>query len=159
MYPYYFYRVNGWEQILTLLQQSLYAEEMVCAMSSELFHIPQTKDLKGNREMHSHLIPASYHRVTAVGSAQRLKNGEQQQSIIETMVACIINAEIQDKGVNEGLVLMEENASPEYKSFLNSIIRWQVQTESSLKQAKEFLQTMGVKVPTGSEQQSGGNTY
>jgi hypothetical protein len=159
VYPYYFYRVNGWEQILTLLQQSLYAEEMVCAMSSELFHIPQTKDLKGNREMHSHLIPASYHRVTAVGSAQRLKNGEQQQSIIETMVACIINAEIQDKGVNEGLVLMEENASPEYKSFLNSIIRWQVQTESSLKQAKEFLQTMGVKVPTGSEQQGGGNTY
>ncbi|WP_199860689.1 hypothetical protein [Oceanobacillus damuensis] len=49
--------------------------------------------------MHNHLVPASYHRVTAVGSAQKLKNGEEQQTIIETMVACIINAETQDINV------------------------------------------------------------
>jgi len=68
----YLYRVNSWTQILILLQRSLYAEEMVCAMSSQLFHIPQTKDLKGSSEMHNHLVPASYHRVTAVGSAHLL---------------------------------------------------------------------------------------
>ncbi|MGE7764874.1 hypothetical protein [Peribacillus sp. NPDC096540] len=55
----YYYRFNNWEPILYMLHQSLYAEEMVCAMSSELFHIPATKDLKGNLEMHSHLVPAS----------------------------------------------------------------------------------------------------
>lgn len=159
MYPYYVYRVNGWEQILSLLQQSLYAEEMVCSMTSELFHIPETQDLTGNREMHNHLVPASYHRVTALGSAARLKNGEQQPSIIQTMMACIVNAENQDIKVREGLNTMEEHASPDYKAFMNVVIRWQVQAESSLKQAKESLIGMGVPLPTGSEQQGGGNTY
>ncbi|MFC3885936.1 hypothetical protein ACFOU2_21650 [Bacillus songklensis] len=155
MYPYYFYRVNNWEHILNLLHQSLYAEEMVCAMSTQLFHIPKTKDLKGNREMHDHLVPASYHRVTAVGSSQRIVNGEQQQSIVETMVACIKNAENQDKKVREGLKMMEENASPEFKTFIKVIIKWQEQAESYLNQAKESLRTMGVSFPAGSEQQSG----
>lgn len=155
MQPYYFYRVNNWGHILNLLRQSLYAEEMVCAMSSELFHIPKTKDLKGNREMHNHLVPASYHRVTAVGSSQRLVNGEQQQSIVETLAACIKNAENQDKYVREGLRTMEENASPEFKPFIKIIIKWQEQAESYLNQAKESLGTMGVPIPAGSEQQSG----
>ncbi|TKH14838.1 hypothetical protein FC678_03905 [Peribacillus simplex] len=155
LYPNdYYYRVNNWEPILYMLHQSLYAEEMVCAMSSELFHIPETKDLKGSREMHNHLIPASYHRVTAVGSAQRLKNGEQQQTIIETMTACIMNAETQDKKVREGLKIMEENARPEYIAFIKVIIKWQEQAESYLNQAKEALRTMGVSFPVGSEQQN-----
>ncbi|CAM3667392.1 hypothetical protein GCM10009865_03650 [Aeromicrobium ponti] len=155
-YQYYPYRVNNWGQILNLLQQSLYAEEMVCAMSSELFHIPETKDLKGNVEMHNHLVPASYHRVTAVGSAQRLVNGEQRQSIIDTMAACIINAENQDRKVRDGLMTMEENAGPEYKAFINVIIKWQEQAENYLAQAKESLRTMGVSFPSaGSEQQDG----
>lgn len=154
MFPYY-YRVNNWEPILQLLQLSLYAEEMVCAMSSELFHIPQTKDLKGNNEMHSHLVPASYHRVTSVGSSRRLVNGEQQQSIIVTMVTCIINAEAQDKKVREGLNIMEENASSEFKSVIRMIIQWQTQAEAYLKQAKDSLLAMGVSFPSGSEQQSG----
>lgn len=159
MQPYYFYRVNNWGHILNFLHQSLYAEEMVCAMSSELFHIPKTKDLKGNREMHNHLVPASYHRVTAVGSSQRLVNGEQQQSIVETLVACIKNAENHDKNVREGLITMEQNASPEFKPFIKVIIKWQEQAESYLNQAKESLRTMGVSVPTGSEQQSGEYNY
>jgi hypothetical protein len=155
LYPYYFYRVNRWEHILNLLHQSLYAEEMVCAMSTELFHIPKTKDLKGNREMHNHLVPASYHRVTAVGSSRRLVNGEKQKSIVETLVACVKNAENQDKKVREGLKTMEENASPEFKTFIKVIIKWQEQAESYLNQAKESLRSMGVSFLTGSEQQSG----
>lgn len=157
MHPVYFYRVNNWGHILNLLNQSLYAEEMVCAMSSELFHIPKTKDLKGNREMHNHLVPASYHRVTAVGSSQRLVNGEQQQSIIETLMACITNAKKEDKKVREGLKTMEENASPEFKPFIKVIIQWQGQAEAYLNQANESLRAMGVVSPTGtgSDQQSG----
>lgn len=155
---YYYYRGNNWGVILNLLQQSLYAEEMVCAMSSELFHIPATKDLEGNTEMHNHLVPASYHRITAVGSAQRLVNGEQRQSIIDTMTACIINAQNQDKKVREWLKTMEENASSEYKGFIKLIIRWQGQAENYLAQAKESLRTMGVSFPSaGSEQQNGEN--
>ncbi|ALC81643.1 MULTISPECIES: hypothetical protein [Bacillus] len=155
MCPYYPIRVNKWDHVLYLLRQSLYAEEMVCAMSSELFHIPKTKDLKGNREMHSHLVPASYHRVTAAGSAQRLKNGEKQNSIVETMTACILNAESQDKKVREGLKTMEENAIPEYKPFIKVIIKWQEQAETSLNQAKASLQSIGVSFSAESEQQSG----
>lgn len=159
MYPNYFHRANQWTQILHYLQQSLYAEEIVCAMSSQLFHIPQTKDLKGNSEMHSHLVPASYHRVTAVGSAQRLANGEQQQSIIETMTACIINAENQDKKVRYGLNVMEGHASLEFKSFIQLTIQWQNQAESYLNQAKTALQSMGISLPIASEQQSGEYNY
>jgi hypothetical protein len=151
----YLYRVNPWTQILILLQRSLYAEEMVCSMSTQLFHIPKTKDLKGNREMHNHLVPASYHRVTAVGSAQRLANGEQQQSIVETMTACIINAENQDKKVRDGLKIMEENATPDFKPFIKLIIQWQNQAESYLAQTKATLKSMGISFPIGSEQQSG----
>ncbi|UOE53362.1 hypothetical protein [Cytobacillus oceanisediminis] len=148
--PYYYpyYRATSWGDILTLLQQSLYAEEMVCSMSSELFHIPETKDLKGNAEMHNHLVPASYHRVTAVGCAHRLVNGEKRQSIIDTMAACIMNAENQDKKVREGLKTMEENAGPEYKAFISLIIRWQGQAENYLSQAKDALLTMGVSFPS-----------
>lgn len=149
MNPYYpYFRATSWGDILTLLQQSLYAEEMVCSMSSELFHIPETKDLKGNAEMHNHLVPASYHRVTAVGCAHRLVNGEHRQSIIDTMAACIVNAENQDKKVREGLKTMEENAGPEYKAFISLIIRWQDQAENYLSQAKEALRTMGVSFPS-----------
>ncbi|WP_371413987.1 hypothetical protein [Virgibacillus sp. Bac332] len=154
LYPFYNYRVSNWEAVLSLLYHSLYAEEMVCAMSSELFHIPETKDLKGNNEMHSHLVPASYHRITAVGSSQRLTNGEQRQSIIDTLIACIINAETQDKKVREGLDTMAENAPTEYKSFMETIIIWQEQAEAYLNETKEALQSMGISVPSESEQYS-----
>lgn len=151
LYNNYYYRVNNqWAPILKMLQQSLFAEEMVCAMSSQLYHIPQTKDLKGNNEMHNHLVPASYHRVTAVGSAHRLLNGEQHQSIVDTMMTCINNAEKQDKGVREGLNIMEENAPTEFKAFIKVINQWKTQAESNLAQAKSGLQTMGVAPSSGS---------
>jgi hypothetical protein len=146
MFPYYQFRVNNWQSILDPLLQSLYAEEMVCSMSSELYHIPQTQNLKGNNEMHNNLVPASYHRISAVGSARRLLNGEQQQSLIDTLVACILNAEARDKKVREGLNVMEENVVPEYKQFINLIIQWQSQTEASLKQATDSLSSMGISV-------------
>jgi hypothetical protein len=144
MFPYYNVRVNNWEPVLNSLLRSLHAEEMVCSMSSELYHIPQTQNLKGNNEMHNELVPASYHRISASGSARRLLNGEQQQSLIDTLVACIINAENRDKKVREGLIVMEENAAPDYKPFIKLIIQWQEQAESSLKQAKDSLRSMGV---------------
>lgn len=151
LYPYYYYRIRTWDQALALLQQSLSAEEMVCSLSSELFHIPQTKNLQGNNEMHSHLVPASYHRVTTVGCARRLVNGEQQQSIIATLTACIINAQKQDQGVRRWLNVMQQNASPEFKNVIATIIRWQDQAESSLAQAKEMVRSMGHSFPTENE--------
>jgi hypothetical protein len=147
MFPYYNVRVNNWEPVLNSLLRSLHAEEMVCSMSSELYHIPQTQNVKGNNEMHNELVPASYHRISAAGSAHRLLNGEQQQSLKDTLVACIINAESRDKKVREGLLVMEANAVPDYKPFIKLIIQWQDQAESTLKQAKDSLRSMGVSVP------------
>ena len=153
--PYHYYRVNNWDRILFSLNHSLHAEEMVCAMSSELYHIPETKDLKGNDEMHKHLVPASYHRVTAVGSAKRLHNGEQKQSIIDTMIACIKNAEKQDTKVRRGLKVMEENADSNLSPFIKIIIQWQEQAQEYLEQAKTSLQTMGYSLSSRNEQHSG----
>jgi hypothetical protein len=155
LYYNYYYRVNQWDSIVLLLRQSLFAEEMVCAVSSELFHIPETKNLEGNAEMHSNLVPASYHRITATGSAQRLKNGEQRQSVIDTMAACIVNAEIEDRGVRAGLGVMLEHASPEYKPVVQMIIRWQDQAEATLKQARDALQSMGISLPLAGEEAPG----
>jgi hypothetical protein len=147
MYPYYYYRVNNWDPVLKLLQQSLFAEEMVCATSSELYHIPNAKDIEGNSEMHAQLVPASYHRVTAVGSAIRLKNGEERTSIVETMTTCIISAENRDIEVHKGLRVMEENAPAQFKPLIAVSIQWQEQAEATLKQAKEALKAMGVTFP------------
>ncbi|WP_445491976.1 hypothetical protein [Niallia sp. 03133] len=105
--------------------------------------------------MHNHSVPASYHRVTAVGSAQRLTTSEQRQSIIDTMTACIQNAEKQDRSVKKWLGVMEENASSEFKPFIQLIIRWQNQTEFYLNQAKSELIKMGISIPAEVEQQSG----
>ncbi|MCA1029642.1 hypothetical protein LCL95_01190 [Bacillus timonensis] len=158
-YQPYSYRVNQWSQTLSYLQQSLYAEEMVCAMSTQLLYIPATKDLKGNNEMHNHLVPASYHRVTAVGAAIRLSNGEEQPSIVSTLTNCIRNAEKQDKGVRAGIKTMEENAPTDYKAFVKVIMQWQQQAENSLAMAKQSVQSMGYSSQSDEESPESDYTY
>nr|WP_212775128.1 hypothetical protein [Polycladomyces abyssicola] len=121
------------------MYSSLYSEQMVCSMSTQLFHIPETKDLKGNTEMHSHLVPASYHRITAAGSAQRLLNGEREASILKTLIACIQNAKRRDRSVRTGLNVMRDAAVASYKPFIENIIRWQDYAELHLQNAEKFV--------------------
>ncbi|MGA9172664.1 MAG: hypothetical protein WBZ33_01615 [Thermoactinomyces sp.] len=136
-----------WHPVATELYLSLYGEQMVCSMSTQLFHIPETKDLKGNAEMHSHLIPASYHRVTAAGSAQRLLNGESAPSIVETLIACIQSAKKRDRNVRTGLYVMRDAAPTSYKPFIENIIRWQNYTELHLQNAKQFSKRITGSAP------------
>lgn len=117
------------QTVLHLLQQSMFAEQMVCSMSTQLFHIPQTRDLKGNREMHEHLVPASYHRVTAIGSAGRLANGQYHESIVMTLMACVENANKEDQQVMKWLFEMKNSAPTSFQPFIQEIIQWQEQTE------------------------------
>jgi hypothetical protein len=139
--PYIFRQ--DWTAVLQLLNQSLYAEEMVCSMSTQLFVIPATADLKGNAEMHNHLVPASYHRVTAVGSAIRLQNGESHDTIIQILVSCVNNGLKEDLEVMKWLPIMRDDAPDEYKPFVETIIRWQQQAERTLTSAKQLLTQMG----------------
>lgn len=134
---------QDWTPVLQLLNQSLYAEEMVCSMSTQLFVIPATEDLKGNAEMHNHLVPASYHRVTAVGSAIRLQNGETHETIIRVLVSCVNNALKKDQEVMKWLPIMRDDAPEEFKPFLENIISWQQQAEQRLTSAKQLLKQMG----------------
>jgi pyrroline-5-carboxylate reductase len=127
-----------WQSVITELNRSLYGEQMVCSMSTQLFHIPETKDLQGNAEMHIHLVPASYHRVTATGSALRLLNGESALSIVETLITCIQKTEHIDRNVHAGLLVMKGAAPASYKQFVENIIRWQEYTEFHLQNAKQF---------------------
>lgn len=143
MYPYY-YRQDGWTNVLSLLQQSLYAEGMVCSMSSQMLYNPETKDLKGNSTMHNHLVPASYHRVTASGSAFRIMSGDSDPYVQVTLVSCMNNAATQDKEVRKGLNIMLENADANWKPFVEQIIKWEDIAESTLAQAKETLQAMNM---------------
>lgn len=131
-----------WQPVASELYVSLYAEQMVCSASTQLFHIPETQDLQGNAEMHTHLVPASYHRVTAAGSAQRLLMGETAPSIVETLRDCIENAEQSDRGVRAGLLVMRAAAPVSYKPFIENIIRWQEYAETHLRQAKQLVSQM-----------------
>lgn len=127
-----------WQPVVTELYHSLYGEQMVCSMSTQLFHIPETKDLKGNAEMHTDLVPASYHRVTATGSAQRLLTGDSAPSIVETLIDCIQNSEQRDRNVHAGLLVMRDAAPASYKPFVENIILWQDYAELHLQNAKQF---------------------
>ncbi|WP_209124145.1 hypothetical protein [Alkalihalobacillus sp. BA299] len=138
----YLYR-QDWSSVLEFLNYSLHGEEMVCSMSTQLFHIPSTANLKGNAEMHNHLVPASYHRVTAVGSAKRLQNGEYHESIIQTLVSCVNNGLKEDQEITKWLDVMRDDAPNEFKPFIQNIIAWQQQTEQSLASAKQLLRQMG----------------
>jgi hypothetical protein len=145
---YYPYR-QDWSSILEYLNLSMHGEQMVCSMTTQLFHIPATKDLKGNAEMHDHLVPASYHRVTALGCAKRLQSGESHESIIKAMVACVNNGLKQDKEVTKWLGVMRENAPSEYKGFMDTVINWQKQTEQSLAYTQQLLRGMGLETENG----------
>ncbi|RYL97864.1 hypothetical protein EWH99_13275 [Sporolactobacillus sp. THM7-7] len=158
MYYDYDYR-ETWQSVLNAVRRSLFAEEMVCSISTELYHIPQTRDLKGNNEMHRHLVPASYHRVTAAGSALRLATGEQRQSIIDTLTGCINNAEREDRSVKEWLPVMEEDADRAFKPVIRLVMRWQNQAELYLSQAKSSLAEMGIAFPANTGEESGGSGY
>jgi adenosyl cobinamide kinase/adenosyl cobinamide phosphate guanylyltransferase len=142
---YYPYR-QDWSSVIELLNQSLYAEKMVCSMSTQLFHIPTTQNLEGNPEMHEHLVPASYHRVTAVGSAQRLQNGEEHDSIINTLTSCVNSALREDQEVMKWLHVMRDNAPNEFEPFIQNIISWQQQTEQSISSAQQLLRQMGFEI-------------
>jgi hypothetical protein len=141
----YAYR-QDWSSLVTLLNRSLYSEQMVCSMSTQLFHIPATENLKGNPEMHDHLVPASYHRVTAAGAAQRLQNGEYHDSLIKTLTSCVKNGLQEDNGVSKWLQVMRDNAPSEFKPFIQSIIGWQQQAEQSLSSAQQLLRQMGINM-------------
>ncbi len=138
---------NIWEPTATAINRSLYGELMVCSMSTQLFYIPETAQLEGNKQMHDHLVPASYHRVTAAGSALRMMNGESESAVIQTYVGCIKNAEKQDQQVRAGLEIMLENAPSNYESFIQSIIEWQDYAEQNLQEAKRTaMQVTGPNV-------------
>ncbi|MFD6441028.1 hypothetical protein ACFWDG_14680 [Peribacillus sp. NPDC060186] len=145
---YYFPYRQDWSSVLEYLNYSLNGEQMVCSMTTQLFHIPVTKNLKGHAEMHNHLIPASYHRVTALGCAKRLQSGEYHESIIKALVACVNNGLKQDKEVTIWLRVMRENAPSEYKEFMDSVISWQQKTEQSLAYTQQMLRGMGFDTET-----------
>lgn len=137
---------QDWASVQELLNRSLYAEQMVCSMSTQLFHIPATENLEGNPEMHEHLVPASYHRVTALGAAQRLQNGEYHESLIKTLTSCVRNALREDQEVTKWLNVMRENAPNEFEPFIQNIIDWQQQTVQSLSSAQLRLRQMGAQL-------------
>lgn len=146
---------QSWQSVVNELTRSMYGEEMVCSISSQLFHIPETENLQGNAEMHRHLVPASYHRVTALGSARRLQSGESARSLVETLTACIQNAETQDREVRAGLKVMRGAAPASYKSVIKTIIRWQDYAEYHLRNAKQLTAQMPGTSAWGSDNHYG----
>lgn len=139
MYYYPPYRITNWTELLILLQRSLHAESMVCSLTSQLFHIPETKNVKGLQEADKHLYESSYHRVTAVGAAYRLANGETHDSIVKTLSACIENAQKADISVDKALQTMLDHSNGSVKPFIETILKWQNEAKAYLEQARKSM--------------------
>ncbi|WP_193557000.1 hypothetical protein [Salicibibacter halophilus] len=133
---------HDWSGIYNHLRESLYEQQIVCSMSTQLYYMPETEDLEGNPEMHEHLVPASYHRVTAVGSAKRLMKDEAKEpsSIVQSLRSCIENAQSEDQGVMRWLHVMRDEAPSSFSSFIQRIITRQEKAEKSLKEAQQQME-------------------
>lgn len=123
-------------QMVEALTNSLYAEKMVCSMASQLHYIPEMANVNGLKETHDALVPASYHRVTAVGTGKRILQGDQHPSLWNVIEYCIRDAEKMDAAVRMGLNKMLAAAPSAYRGFVERIIEWQKHKEQTFKIAK-----------------------
>ena len=129
-------------QMVEALSNSLYAEEIVCSMASQLHYIPEMANLNGLKETHDALVPASYHRVTAVGTGNRILQGDQSLSLWQVIEYCIREAGVMDAAVRVGLNKMLAAAPYAYRGFVNQIIEWQQYKESSFQIAKTAFEQL-----------------
>lgn len=123
-------------QMVESLSKSLYAEEIVCSMASQLHYFPETAHLNGLKETHDALIPASYHRVTAVGTGIRMLQGDDSPTLWNVIEYCIRDAQKMDAAVRVGLNKMIAAAPEAFRDFVNRIMEWQKYKESSFLIAK-----------------------
>ena len=129
-------------QMAEALSNSLYAEEMVCSMASQLHYIPETAQLSGLKETHDELIPASYHRVTAVGTGHRILQGDNAPTLWNVIEYCIREAQEKDAAVMVGLNKMFAAAPEAYRGFVNQIIEWQKYKERTFQIAKTAYESI-----------------
>ncbi len=126
------------------LSNSLYAAGIVCSMASQLYYIRETADLNGLNEAHDALVPASYHRVTAFGTGNRILQGDTAPTLWNVIEYCIREAQEKDAAVRAGLNKMLAAAPDAYKGFVSTIIEWQEYTERTMQNAKtEFEKIKG----------------
>ena len=129
-------------QMVEALTTSLYAEEIVCSMASQLHYIPETANLNGLKETHDALVPASYHRVTAVGTGNRMLQGDQSPSLWQVIEYCIREAGEMDAAARAGMNKMLAAAPQAYKGFMNQMIEWQKYKEKTFQVAKTAFENI-----------------
>ena len=129
-------------QMVEALSNSLFAEEIVCSMASQLHYIPEMANVNGLKETHDALVPASYHRVTAVGTGNRILQGDQHPSLWNVIEYCIREGQKMDAAVRVGLNKMLAAAPDTYRGFVNQIIEWQKYKEQTFQMAKTAYESI-----------------
>ncbi|WP_069203048.1 hypothetical protein [Bacillus testis] len=129
-------------QMVDALANSLYAEEMVCSMASQLRYFPETAQLNGLEETHGSLVPASYHRVTAVGTGYRILQGDNAPTLWNVIEYCIREAQKMDAATRVGLNKMLAAAPETYRGFVNQIIEFQKNKENYFQMAKTAYESI-----------------
>ena len=127
-------------QLVDSLSRSLYGQQLVNSLTAQLLFITETANLNGLQETRAQLIPASYHRVTALGSALRVQRGDNAPTLFNVLENSINLAEQNDVGVRAGLDKLLAAAPPAYNEYTDSILQWQQYTENHLQDAKRALE-------------------
>ena len=135
-------QVDTVHQMVEALSNSLFAEEIVCSMASQLHYIPEMANVNGLKETHDALVPASYHRVTAVGTGNRILQGDQHSSLWNVIEYCIREGQEMDTAVRVGLNKMLAAAPDAYRGFVNQIIEWQKYKEQTFQMAKTAYESI-----------------
>lgn len=129
-------------QLVDSLSKSLYGQQLVNSLIAQLLFITETANLTGLKETHAQLIPASYHRVTALGSALRIQRGDAAPTLFNVLENSINMAEQNDTDVSAGLDRLLTVAPPAYNEYVDMVLQWQQYTSSHLQDAKKALEQL-----------------
>ncbi|WP_156807361.1 hypothetical protein [Effusibacillus pohliae] len=123
-------------QVLAHLQNSLYALEVQCSLSTQMELNPETKALPGLRDVDKHNYESSYHRTTAIGCLRRILAGERHPDVMGIMIRCMLEAEEHDVETGRAMDRMLRSATTRTaEQWVRTAKRWQEQQLVHLREA------------------------
>jgi hypothetical protein len=127
--------IEGYREVLDLMQKSLYALEIQCSFSTQMKLLEETKNLPGLRELHKHNYESSYHRTTALGCLYRILNGERHPHVFGIMIRCMIESEEHDAASEKAVTKMKQFARGTAEKWVQTVHEWLEQQSSNLREA------------------------
>lgn len=141
-----FYRRNHWIPIQHFLSLSQKSEQIVASLIQGIYGPPTLNEENNDHLLYECLMLACYFRTIAIGSCQRLTNGDYNSTMLPKLISSIQQTESCDKKVKNELKNRIKEATPEIKPILQMIIYEYDQVGFNLMLAKKKLIEIGFDV-------------